>query len=410
MKILFIHQNLPAQYRHVIKEFVREGGHEIFGLGMNEGLSIPGFNFVRHGENIKKKSTHPFLSQYEDNIQRGYSAAIALKKIKGSGFTPDIICAHPGWGEALFVKSIFPTAKLLCYQEYYYKSSGSDINFDPEYPPVSNDYQFTTELRNSTILQSLAHADFNVSPTEWQKAQFPNIFKKRIKVLHDGIDTQLVKPNAHSFIELKRLNIQLTKKNDVITFVNRNLEPYRGFHIFMRVLPDLLRSRPNTHVLIVGGDEVSYGRKLPNGQTYKQKYMDELGDQIDINRVHFVGRVPYNIFINILQISSVHVYLTYPFILSWSLLEAMSAGCAIVASSTKPVMEVIRNKKNGLLVDYFSPEALLNAVYEILDHPDKMANMRSSARQFVIENYDLHTKLLPAHLKLIKDIANNSYD
>jgi glycosyltransferase involved in cell wall biosynthesis len=256
-------------------------------------------------------------------------------------------------------------------------------------------------------LQSLAHADFNVSPTEWQRAQFPVIFKERISVLHDGIDTQLVKPDDHAFIQLKKYNIRLTKKEEVITFVNRNLEPYRGFHIFMRSLPELLRLRPNAHVLIVGGDDVSYGRKLPNGQTYKQKYLNELGDQIDMNRVHFVGRVPYNIFINILQISSVHVYMTYPFVLSWSLLEAMSAGCAIVASSTKPVMEAIRDRENGLLVDFFSPEEIMKSIIEILDHPDRMASMRSNARQYVIENYDLQSKCLPAHLELIKKIARS---
>jgi glycosyltransferase involved in cell wall biosynthesis len=175
----------------------------------------------------------------------------------------------------------------------------------------------------------------------------------------------------------------------------------------MRSLPELLRLRPNAHVLIVGGDDVSYGRKLPNGQTYKQKYINELGDQIDKNRVHFVGRVPYNFFINILQISSVHVYLTYPFVLSWSLLEAMSAGCAIVASSTKPVMEAIRDRENGLLVDFFSPEEIMKSIFEILDHPDRMASMRSNARQYVIENYDLQSKCLPSHLELIKKIARS---
>ena len=405
MKIVFIHQNLPAQYRHIINALVQEGDHEIFGLGMNKDVSIPGLNFIRHGMGIVAKSTHPYLSAYEDNIQRGYSAAESLKKIKENGFVPDIICAHPGWGESLFVKSIFPGTKLICYQEYYYQSSGSDVNFDPEFPPLFKDYQFTTQLRNSTILQSLANADFNVSPTEWQKAQFPEIFKERIKVLHDGIDTQLVKPDHNAYIQLKKNNIYLTKKDDVITFVNRNLEPYRGFHIFMRSLPDLLRARPNAHVLIVGGDDVSYGRKLPIGQTYKKNYINELGDQIDMNRVHFVGRVPHNIFINILQISSVHVYLTYPFVLSWSLLEAMSAGCAIVASATKPVMEVIRNQHNGLLVDFFSKESLVKSILEILDHPDRMDDMRSNARQFIIQKYDLKT-VLPQHIELIKTIAS----
>ncbi len=260
-------------------------------------------------------------------------------------------------------------------------------------------------MRNSTILQSLAHADFNVSPTKWQKDQFPDIFKPRIKVLHDGIDTDLVRPAPDAFIEIQARQLRLTKNDEVITFVNRNLEPYRGFPTFMRTLPSLLRARPNAHVLIVGGDEVSYGRKLPNGQTYRQKYMSEVGELLDMSRVHFVGKIPYHVFVNMLQISAVHVYLTYPFVLSWSLLEAMSAGCAVVASSTQPVLEAIQDGHNGLLVDFFSPDQVLQAIERVLDHPDRMADMRQRAREDVVKSYDLKKICLPAHLELIRAVA-----
>ena len=405
MKILFIHQNFPAQYRHIVQALVKQGGHEIYALSMNQGGNLPGVTIVRHGANIEKPSSHPYLSLYEDNIQRGHSAALSAEVLRERGFVPDIICAHPGWGEALFMKAVFPKAKLLCYQEFYYHSTGSDVDFDAEYPPTSKDYTLTTPLRNSTILQSLAHADFNVSPTQWQKEQFPDVFKSRIKALHDGIDTDLVKPDPNAFIEIKARGLRLTAKDEVITFVNRNLEPYRGFHTFMRTLPALLRARPNAQVLIVGGDDVSYGRKLPNGQTYRQKYMAEVGELLDMSRVHFVGRIPYPVFINMLQISAVHVYLTYPFVLSWSLLEAMSAGCAIVGSSTQPVTEVMKEGDNGLLVDFFSPEELLEAIERVLDHPDRMASMRERARKFVVKNYDLKKICLPAHLELIKKVS-----
>lgn len=405
MKFLFVHQNFPAQYRHIVQALVQQGGHEIVALSMNQGGGMPGVTMIRHGANIGKASTHPYLSLYEDNIQRGHSAAQTLEVLRERGFVPDLICAHPGWGEALFLKTIFPTSKLLCYQEFYYRSSGSDVDFDPEYPPTSKDYAMTTSLRNSTILQSLAQADFNVSPTQWQKAQFPDLFQSRIKVLHDGIDTSYVKPDPTAYIELKGLGLRLTAKDEVITFVNRNLEPYRGFHTFMRTLPALLRARPSAHVLIVGGDEVSYGRSLPDGQTYRQKYMAEVGAQLDMERVHFVGRIPYPVFLNLLQISSVHIYLTYPFVLSWSLLEAMSAGCAIVGSATPPVLEVMTHEENGLLVDFFSPEEVLAAIERVLDHPDRMADMRARARQFAVEHYDLQRICLPAHLDLIHRVA-----
>lgn len=406
MKILFIHQNFPAQYRHIVQALVKEGVHEIYALCMNKVENILGISIIRHMASIKKPSSHPYLSLYEDNIQRGHSVALSAKILKERGFEPDVICAHPGWGEALFIKNIFPNSKLICYQEFYYNSKGSDIDFDPEYPPTSSDYLFTTQLRNSTILQSLSQADFNVTPTQWQKQQFPDIFKQQIMTLHDGIDTNIVKPNHNAFIDIKERGLLLSAKDELITFVSRNLEPYRGFHTFMRALPSLLDARPNAHVMIVGGDDVSYGRKLPNGQTYRQKYLTELNGQIDMNRVHFVGRVPYQVFINILQISAVHIYLTYPFVLSWSLLEAMSTGCAIVASSTPPVTEVIKDGYNGLLVDFFSPDELRAAVESVLLHPDRMSDMRERAREFVVQNYDLKKICLPAHLELIKKIVS----
>lgn len=405
MKILFLHQNFPAQYRHIVQALVQQGEHEIVALSMNEGGQIPGVSIIRHGANIGKPSTHPYLSLYEDNIQRGHSTAMALEVLRERGFVPDIICAHPGWGEALFVKAVYPSAKLLCYQEFYYRASGSDVDFDPEYMPTSKDYVLTTTLRNSTILQSLAQADFNVSPTRWQKVQFPELFQSRIKVLHDGIDTDLVRPDPEAFIEFKDTGKRLTARDEVITFVNRNLEPYRGFHTFMRTLPALLRARPSAQVLIVGGDEVSYGRPLAQGQTYRQKYMAEVGESLDMERVHFVGKIPYPVFLNMLQISAVHVYLTYPFVLSWSLLEAMSAGCAIVGSSTPPVTEVMRHEENGLLVDFFSPDQIVAAIERVLQHPDRMADMRARARQFVVKHYDLARICLPAHLDLISRVA-----
>jgi glycosyltransferase involved in cell wall biosynthesis len=405
MKILFIHQNFPAQYRHIVQALVDQGRHEIYALTMNQVHQMAGVTIVRHGAQIAKPSGHPYLSLYEDNIQRGYSAAQSAQILKERGFAPDIICAHPGWGEALFMKAVFPDAKLLCYQEFYYQASGSDVDFDPEYPPSSKDYTLTTLLRNSTILQSLAHADYNVSPTDWQKNQFPDVFKPRIKVLHDGIDTEIVKPDPDAFIEIQSQGLRLTASDEVINFFNRNLEPYRGFHTFMRALPMLLRSRPNARVLIVGGDDVSYGSKLPEGQTYRQKYMAEVGAQLDMSRVHFVGQVPYPIFLNILQISGAHIYLTYPFVLSWSLLEAMSAGCAVIGSSTPPVQEAIIHGQNGLLVDFFSSAAIVDAVNQVFDHPDRMAGMREQARKTAVDHYDLQRHCLPEHLKLIEMMA-----
>jgi glycosyltransferase involved in cell wall biosynthesis len=233
----------------------------------------------------------------------------------------------------------------------------------------------------------------------------PARYRDRITVIHDGIDTERVKPNPHVKLGLAKSGLTLRPGDEVITFVNRNMEPYRGFHVFMRALPEIQKRRPNAVVLIVGGDDISYGKRLPPGETWRQRMLAEVGDRLDMQRVRFVGRIPYNDFAAMLQVSAVHVYLTYPFVLSWSMLEAMSAGCLVVGSSTPPVEEVISDGVNGLLVDFFSPQGIAEAIDRVLTHPDRMADVRRRARQTVIERYDLRQVCLPRHIALVDAVV-----
>ncbi len=221
-------------------------------------------------------------------------------------------------------------------------------------------------------------------------------------MIHDGIDTVKVKPDATVKMQLARDNLTLTVRDEVITFVSRNLEPCRGYHQFMRALPEIMARRPQTHVVIVGGDEVSYSAPPAGGQTYRQQFLEEVKDRIDVSRIHFLGKIPYSDFIRVLQLSSVHVYLTYPFVLSWSMLEAMAAQALVVGSATAPVTEVIRHGENGLLVDFFSSEELVNAVCEVLDHPDRMLEIRRQARRTILERFDLRSVCLPRQVELIE--------
>ena len=195
----------------------------------------------------------------------------------------------------------------------------------------------------------------------------------------------------------------LFRSDEVVTYVARNLEPYRGFHVFMRALPDLLRRRPKAHVVIVGGDGVSYGRAAPGGVTWKAMLLKEIGG-VDESRVHFTGKIPYDRFVELLQISRAHVYLTYPFVLSWSMIEAMSAGCIVVGSATGPVQEVITHGENGLLVDFFSGKQLVDGVCRALDGGADIAAMRRRARETAVERYDVH-RCLQAQWQLLSSLA-----
>jgi glycosyltransferase involved in cell wall biosynthesis len=262
------------------------------------------------------------------------------------------------------------------------------------------DDQLRVRVRNAPILLDLYSCDRGLSPTQWQRQQFPPEFQPKLKVLHDGIDTSFFQPQPGAKLVLPSIGLDLSHVDELITYVARGMEPYRGFPQFMRSVALIQKRRPNCHAVVVGEEGVFYGRTLPDNKTYKQQMLEEL-PQLDLTRLHFTGRLSYDQYLQVLQASSVHIYLTYPFVLSWSMLEALSTGCLILGSSTPPVMEVIRDGENGLLVDFFSAEAIADRVDEVLEHPDRMARLRQNARATILEGYDL-AKLLPEHLQWMK--------
>jgi glycosyltransferase involved in cell wall biosynthesis len=350
---------------------------------------------------------HPWVSDLETKVIRAEACFRAALALRADGFVPDVIVAHPGWGESLFLKDVWPRARLGIYCEFFYQTAGADVGFDPEFPTSDVGDACRLRLKNVNNLMHFESADAGLSPTDWQASTFPMPFRERISVIHDGIDTAAVAPNPAVSLTLNG-TIKLTRDDELITFVNRNLEPYRGYHVFMRALPELLARRPRARVLIVGGDEVSYGAAPPAGRTWKQIYIDEVRGRIpdaDWARVHFLGKIPYPQFIALLQLSTVHVYLTYPFVLSWSLLEAMSTGCAIVASDTEPLREAIRHDETGRLVPFFDRAALLDQVCALLDDPTTRARLGAQAREFARATYDLRTRCLPRQLDWVQSLA-----
>jgi glycosyltransferase involved in cell wall biosynthesis len=408
MNVLFIHQNFPGQFRHVASLLACSKQHRVVALAAQEDsrqrphfhpdVEILGYAF----EPDARPSAHPYLRDYESHIRRGQQLARAALQLKRRGFVPDVVVAHPGWGEALFLADVFPNARHIHYCEFYYQSQGADVGFDPEFPS-DLDAACRVRIKNSTQLQGLAYCHTGVSPTQWQKSRYPAEFQSKIQVIHEGIDTRAVRPDGLATFSTGGRTFR--QGDEVVTYVARNLEPYRGFHTFMRCLPTLQRLRPAAQILVVGGDEVSYGRRLPQGQTYRERYCREIGDKVDWSRVHFVGKLPYAQYLKILQVSAAHVYLTYPFVLSWSMLEAMAAGCLVIGSATAPVQEVIHNGENGLLVDFFNPEEVATRVAEVLAKPEAYAALRLAARETVVRNYDLHTRCLPQWVRLVQSVA-----
>lgn len=403
MNIIFIHQNFPGQFKFLAPALAAQPSNTVMAMttqkvpaGAWQGVKLVPYSASR-GTTPKG---HPWVSDFETKVIRGEACFRAALQMRDQGFSPDVIIAHPGWGESLFLKDVWPQARLGIYCEFFYHPQGADVDFDPEFPSTDVGDVCRLRLKNQNNLLHFETADAGISPTHWQASTFPEPFRSHITVVHDGIDTDALVPNAKVSLTLNG-SIVLTRQDEVITFVNRNLEPYRGYHIFMRALPDILRQRPKARVLIVGEDGVSYGAKPEGEQKWKDIFASEVRPQIsdtDWSRVHFLGKLPYQHFIPLLQLSTVHVYLTYPFVLSWSLLEAMSVGCAIVASDTRPLHEAIQHDVTGRLVSFFETGSLAREVCGLLDEPDTRNRLGAQARSFAQANYDLKTVCLPRQL------------
>ena len=408
MRILFVHQSFPAQYRHVVRALASQG-HQLAALGI-EPLTEPipaGVTYLRYGlSRGTGKDVHPWAAETEAKVIRAEACARAVHQLREQGFAPDLICAHPGWGEALFIRDVWPEVPLLSYQEFYYNARGFDYDFDPELQgPLEWEACAKLRMKNANPLLMLEASSWNVTPTAFQRSSFPAHVRDRISVIHDGIDTSIAAPDPKAVPIQLSSGTTLSSADTIITFVNRRIEPYRGCLPFIRSIPAIQKACPEAHIVVVGGHEgTAYGKEPPAG-TWLDLSLAQIQGQYDTSKVHFPGNLAYGPFLHLLKLSSCHVYLTYPFVLSWSLLEAMSTGLPIVGSSTAPVKEVIRDGINGLLVDFFSPDQLANAVTEILRNRERADSLGKAARESILADYSLE-RCVPRHLQLMQLVAD----
>lgn len=401
-KILFVHNNFPGRFEFLLPS-LKAAGHQCIAIAQG-GRQADGVPLLQWKSN--RSSTSGILDlavRAEADLIRGRAAADCALQAKQDGFEPDLIIGHPAWGETTFMKEIFPKARQIMVGEFYYRSTGGDVGFDPEFAEVGVTEPFRVHAKNAVMSMAYADADRIICPTPFQASAFPLAFRERALIIHEGIDTDRIKrvPGA----KVKVGDKEIDGSTPIVTFINRVFEPMRGFHIMMRALPALLEAVPEVRVLMIGSDKASgYGIAAPSGGTWGAHMKQEMGERIDYSRVHFTGPVPHDIMLTALSLSWAHVYYTYPFVLSWSSLESMACECVFMGSDTPPVRDVIKPGKNGVLHNFFDFGALAKSLIEACRHPERFANMRAEARRTVVEHYDQRRICLPAWLKVIDEL------
>jgi len=402
MKILFLHQHFPGQFGRLATWMGSQPEHQVAFLTRHKEFAFPGVRKIMFRETRQATpKIHYYLKHVEEVVLQGQAAFRSAMALRQEGFIPDVVYGHCGFGATSYIKDAFPEAPFIGYFEWYFRSHGSDNGFDPKYP-VSPDDECRIRTRNLMFMMDLVSCYAGVVPTHWQHDQFPAEFSQKLQVIHDGIDTSYFSPAKDAKLILQTVPLDLSAAKEIVTYVGRGMEPYRGFPQFMEAVSILQKRRKNCHVVVVGTDTVVYGAPDASGKTYKELMLDTF--EYDLNRLHFTGPLPYVDYQRVLQASTVHTYLTYPYILSWSMIEAMSCGCALVASNTAPVREVVEDEHNGLLVDFFSPQALADKIERALDDAKLRRRLGAAARQTTLDRYDMD-KLMPQHYQLLAQFA-----
>lgn len=390
MNVLFVHNNFPAQFRHVAHKLRQREDGRLAAIGAETATPVEGVDLRRYQAPAASASVHAFARRFEVECRRAEQVMFAALKLKSEGFEPDLMLAHCGWGETLPLRSVFPRSRLAVYCEFFYRAEGQDVGFDPETGQFGVDGLVGLGAKNASTLAALAECDLGLSPTPWQRSTFPREFQSKIHVAHEGVDTQWITPDASAQFNLPG-GPRLDRSDEIVTYFARGLEPMRGFHIFMRALPELQRARPQAHFVVVGAEEASYGNPAPDGGDWKQWCLREALPRLDLARVHFLDRLPHAELRALMQVSTVHVYLTYPFVLSWSCIEALSAGCAVVASDTAPVRDVIVDDENGVLTPFHDAPALATAIADLLADAPRRARLSRAARETAVAGFDVET-------------------
>lgn len=403
--VLFVHNYFPGQFGFLAEALVRSGD-TVAALGGKTSQDLPGVSLVRwHNRRSTTPHILPPAVRAEADMIRATAALEAAIGLADRGFVPDVIIGHPGWGETLYLKELWPQARLVLHAEFFYSATNGDLGFDPEFGTISLAERCRAVSKSATLALAYTQADRLIAPTPFQAQTLPDVFQSRLTIIHEGVDLRETRPTPETVITIGGKTF--SRARPVVTFASRVLEPLRGCHTFFRSLPRILSQVADVDIVIAGHESgAGYGADPPSGETWKSHFWKEIEDEVDPARIHFVGWLPGRTLNALMSISAAHVYLTYPFVLSWSLLEAMACEALVIASDTAPLHDVITDGQNGILVDFMDPHQLADAVISAIRQPERFSERRRAARQTILQHYDRERHGLPQWLEIVRSQAS----
>lgn len=401
MHILFIHQNFPAQFGHIAAYLTRRKGYRCTFLSQLPAANVSGIERIPYQVQSGATEKNHYCSRTFENVI-WHSHAVYEALASRPDIRPDLVVAHSGFLTTAFLRELYdcPTVN---YFEYYYHTTGSDMDFRPDFPSTALN-RLRAHARNANLLLDLENCDAGYSPTRWQRNLFPTAYLPKLRVIFDGIDTSVWRPRHDAPRRLG--NWTVPEGMRVVTYVSRGLESIRGFDIFMRAARIVCQHRRDVVFVVVGEDRVCYGgdAEFTGGKSFKEWVLDR--EPYDLSRFVFTGLLPTPDLVNLFAFSDLHIYLTVPFVLSWSLMNALACGVTVLASDTAPVREMIVPGKNGLLTDFYDTERLANQIGKVLDSPEEYWPLGRAGTEMIRERYSLEV-CLPQMLNLYEDALHS---
>ncbi len=399
MHILFVHQNYPAQFGHIASHLVQKHGIRCTFVSQHPPGQADGVEKIQyHLQGGASRQTHYCSRTSENAVWHSHAIYEALRA--RPDVKPDLVVGHSGFLTTTFLSELYH-CPVVNYFEYYYWTSGSDMDFRPDFPCRDID-RLRARARNAVLLMDLDNCRLGYSPTQWQRDRLPKEYHAKVRVIFDGIDTRIWRPRPECPRRVGNWNVPEGMR--VVTYVARGMESFRGFDIFMKMAKILGECRQDVTFVVVGQDRVVYGgdKEIIGNRTFREWVLAQ--DRYDLSRFIFTGLLPVNVLAQLLAVSDLHVYLSVPFVLSWSLMDALACGTTVVASDTAPVREMIEHEKNGLLVDFFDIEGLVGTASKVLDSPREFKYLGQAGSQMIHERYSLEV-CLPQILQLYREAA-----